>query len=89
MTIRQVLKDRLPLAIASSAIFAIQMQHRGPKRIPHDVDDVCTNDSLDEALHSFHWGSTDEGHHYWQGIHDKYVRNDERDSFDNTFAPEK
>jgi hypothetical protein len=30
-------------------------------------------------LHSFHWDSTDEGHHYWQAVHDKYVRNDERD----------
>jgi hypothetical protein len=88
MTIKQVLKSRLPEPIANSAIFAIQMQHIGPKQIPHDADDVCTNDSLDEALHSFHWDSTDEGHQYWYTIHKKYVRDDERDSFDNIFASE-
>ena len=82
MTIRQVLKKRLPQAIANSAILAIELQHQGRKQNPHQADDNCVGDSLDEALHSFHWDSTDEGHHYWQGVHDRYVRNDERDDTD-------
>jgi len=82
MTIKQVLKSRLPEPIANSAIFAIQMQHIGRKQNPHQVDDDCVDDSLDNALHSFHWDSTDEGHHYWQRIHDKYVQNNERDDAD-------
>lgn len=79
MTIRQVLKSRLPVPIANSAILAIELQKFGAKRMPHDADDECVDNNLDEALHSFHWGSTDEGHNYWQKIHDKYVRDDERD----------
>jgi hypothetical protein len=82
MTIREVLKNRLPLAVANSAILAIELQHQGRKQNPHQADDDCVDDSLDNALHSFHWDSTDEGHHYWQRIHDKYVQSDERDDAD-------
>jgi hypothetical protein len=75
MTIRETLKAYLPEGIASAAIFNLQAQGYGPKRLMHSADDEC--DDLSDALMSFIWNSTDEGFEYWEGIYVKYKGTDD------------
>jgi hypothetical protein len=70
MTIRETLKAYLPEGIASAAIFNLQAQGYGPKRLMHSADDPC--DDLGDALMSFIWNATDEGFDYWEAIYRKY-----------------
>jgi hypothetical protein len=41
MTIRETLRAGLPADIASAAIFNLQSQGYGPKRLAHSADDPC------------------------------------------------
>lgn len=75
MTIRETLRAGLPADIASAAIFNLQAQGYGPKRLAHSADDPC--DDLGEALMSFIWGETDEGFNYWESVYRKYKPSDD------------
>lgn len=75
MTIRETLTAHLPPEIAASAIFNLQAQGYGPKRLMHSADDLC--DDLGDALMSFIWGNTDEGFAYWEEIYIRYKPNND------------
>ena len=75
MTIRETLTAHLPPEIAASAIFNLQAQGYGPKRLMHSADDQC--DDLADALMSFIWGHTDEGFAYWEAVYLKYKPTDD------------
>ena len=75
MPIRETLKAGLPSDIASAAIFNLQSQGYGPKRLAHSADDPC--DDLGEALMSFIWNETDEGFNYWEKVYRRYKPKDD------------
>lgn len=83
MTIREILTAHLPPEIAASAIFNLQAQGYGPKRLMHSADDEC--DDLSNALMSFIWGNTDEGFAYWEGIYIRYKPNDDSNLLNPTY----
>lgn len=78
MTIRQTLYDKLPSDVAGAAVFNIQAQQDGPKRILRNADDECA--SVDDALMSFIWWHTDEGFDYWLTIYKRFKSLDENEA---------
>lgn len=64
MTYEEYFKSKLPADIAEKAIK--NLKGDALSFLPHETDEDI------KLSNSFHWGSTPEGHDYWQQIQKQY-----------------
>lgn len=81
-TIREYL-EMLCEPYRSQAFYnAIEYSHDGEGTNRLDVTVSCMHAAIDKA---FHWSPTEQGHDYWQSIHDPFEY-DFEEEYDDTFG---